>query len=153
MPCAGICVTCPHPCLRAARLLLRGQAIPRQTGETLARHQLSREKGTSTVDLEHSQGLREQPGSRKRLLVGLLQRRFPEAPAGRFLERLLAQCRMNGRIQLQNEPCPNSRSNGTWKAIKRSSAGRRAKEVLLDELPAALATRRLIWMTSRGSTC
>jgi len=78
-----------------------GLEILAQTGETLARHQLSREKGTSTVDLEHYQGLREQPGSRKRLLVGLFQRRFPEASAGRFLEKLLAQYRMNAQVQLQ----------------------------------------------------
>jgi hypothetical protein len=78
-----------------------GLEILASTGETLARHQLSREKGRNVVDLKHYQGLRENSGTRKHQLSCLFQRRFPEAAAGQFLEKLLAQYRMNAQVQLQ----------------------------------------------------
>jgi len=78
-----------------------GLEILASTGETLARHQLSQEKGKNVVDLKHYQGLRENSGSSKHQLSCLFQRRFPEAAAGRFLEKLLAQYRMNAQVQLQ----------------------------------------------------
>jgi hypothetical protein len=64
-----------------------GLEILASTGETLARHQLSREKGKNVVDLKHYQGLRENSGTRKHQLSCLFQRRFPEAGAGRFLAK------------------------------------------------------------------
>jgi len=81
--------------------LSSGLEILAQTGETLARHQLSKEKGKSVVDLAHYQGLRERTSSSKHQLSCLFQRRFPEALAGRFLQKLLAQYRMNASVQLQ----------------------------------------------------
>jgi len=78
-----------------------GLEILASTGETLARHQLSQAKGKNVVDLKHYQGLRENSGSSKHQLSCLFQRRFPEAAAGRFLEKLLAQYRMNAQVQLQ----------------------------------------------------
>jgi len=81
--------------------LSSGLEILAQTGETLARHQLSKEKGRSVVDLAHYQGLRERTSSSKHQLSCLFQRRFPEAQAGRFLQKLLAQYRMNAHVQLQ----------------------------------------------------
>ena len=81
--------------------LSAGLEILAQTGETLARHQLSKEKGKSVVDLAHYQGLRERTSSSKHQLSCLFQHRFPEEQAGRFLEKLLAQYRMNAHVQLQ----------------------------------------------------
>jgi transposase len=78
-----------------------GLEILAATGETLARHQLSRVKGKNVVDLKHYQGLRENSSSSKHQLSCLFQRRFPEEVAGRFLEKLLAQYRMNAQVQLQ----------------------------------------------------
>lgn len=72
-----------------------------QTGETLACHQLSREKGRNIVDLAHYQGLRERTSTSKHSLSCLFRQRFPEVVAGRFLEKLLAQYRMNAQDQLK----------------------------------------------------
>jgi transposase len=72
-----------------------------QTGERLARHELAKEKGQNVIDLAHYSGLREKQASRKHQLSCLFSRHFPEAIAGRFLEKLLAQYRMNAQDQLK----------------------------------------------------
>lgn len=71
------------------------------TGETLARHELAKAKGQNVIDLAHYSGLREKQASRKHQLSCLFQRHFPEAVASRFLEKLLAQYRMNAQDQLK----------------------------------------------------
>ena len=72
-----------------------------QTGETLASHQLAKKKGASIIDMSHYAGLREKQVSRKHQLSCIFRRHFPEAIADRFLEKLLAQYRMNAQDQLK----------------------------------------------------
>jgi len=72
-----------------------------QTGETLACHELAKEKGKNVIDISHYDGLRERQTSRKHQLSCIFKRHFPEAIADRFLEKLLAQYRINAQDQLK----------------------------------------------------
>jgi transposase len=88
-----------HVWIRLERDL--GLVVLAPTGEVLARHRLNPVPGSTNIDREHYQGLREQSGSSKSLLGRVFQQRFPEERAGRFLEKLLAQYKFNATFQLQ----------------------------------------------------